>query len=735
MSRGHRVELVLVVAVAVAILTLGLAMLERIERDANAMVEAMGANLARVFPNDDHPISAEEIDRLEATPGVNQVVRVSGGMCESYPGQILRLWYREVTPNYFEVLGLRFAYGGPFDTSGTPQAVLGWDVYEALYDSGGDDPTGTTLGGITITGVLEETTPGDLWVWGTDSIVLTPPGGSPLRSSPTVSGEARQLLIRVDPGGLQLLDQLAADHPEWRVETTEDNVAFRSSARMRPVIVAVFGGALLAAIATVGVVVLMTLGITTRMQEWGIRRSVGASRAALTWDIVREALATLTTGTAIGCIVGLAIASATGNPWSTWHALLLPSAAGLAVLAALFPARLAMKEAPAQILAQRSLQSLQRSTTIGLAVATTIALIIATGGLGAAASMSGGISRTIDRLWGDLDDRTFIVFRGIGQDSVRPIRPLEPQDRALLEAVSGVEATIEMRAFSVPVPGEPVPWAVAAFEPGFEDLHLLEIVEGRDLQAADFTGTQLVGLVAERLAEEVFGDPPWVGRILEFRELEVEVVGVYSGAIGEGFWHEIVVPEMALPPHTSELQGFVVRAASTASMTNVRQGIEAAFQQAYPRYQVPSTEPLGGWRVRTYNGEMARIMERLIPQLVLAALLACVVLASVIRFFLRNRMQELGIRRAFGARRGQMISLGGRFALQVSFAGVALGCLAAFAAAQPLATWFGLLAEPDLIWIAVLLPSALAVLAMLGAGIAWITTGRPVAWMLQRGRE
>jgi ABC-type antimicrobial peptide transport system permease subunit len=141
--------------------------------------------------------------------------------------------------------------------------------------------------------------------------------------------------------------------PVDRLRTMEQQIDLSlSSEHIMAELVSAFGlaAALLAAIGLYGV---MAYTVARRTSEIGIRMAFGANGRSVAWLVVRESVAMVAAGMAIGVPAALALGRfvrsmlysvAPNDPWSFIAAVLLLAAAGAA--AAYFPARRASRLDP-----------------------------------------------------------------------------------------------------------------------------------------------------------------------------------------------------------------------------------------------------------------------------------------------------------------------------------------------------------------------------------------------------
>jgi hypothetical protein len=118
-------------------------------------------------------------------------------------------------------------------------------------------------------------------------------------------------------------------------------------------------GALAAALAAIGLAAMVSLAVTLRQREFGIRAALGAGPARLRWDAVRDAVAVLTVAVAAGAAAALAMGQLVASMLVGTKAndpLSLAGASAVAVVlgivATLWPAGRAARSDPAEALRQ-----------------------------------------------------------------------------------------------------------------------------------------------------------------------------------------------------------------------------------------------------------------------------------------------------------------------------------------------------------------------------------------------
>ena len=227
-----------------------------------------------------------------------------------------------VTPGYLRTLGIPILRGRDFDArdaAGQPPALIVDESFVRTYFPNRnpigqhvDDPTaqpGQTLPPYTIVGVAAHTrnhppgqeseevvNPFEFYVCSAQSpqfastLVARVASGDPLRLAEPV----RKAVLALD-----------GEVPVSRVSTMERNIGEGfAPRRLTMVLLAVFGGLALV-LASIGLYGVTALGVTQRTRELGIRLALGAQRHAVLLLIVRQGMALVGLGLAIGLLVSL----------------------------------------------------------------------------------------------------------------------------------------------------------------------------------------------------------------------------------------------------------------------------------------------------------------------------------------------------------------------------------------------------------------------------------------------
>ncbi len=269
------------------------------------------------------------------------------------------------TPGYFEALRIPVRAGRALERRDAPNAAPAVVVNEALArrywpgeDAVGrrvklaDDPADTTSPWLTVVGVVGDVRPAGLDVppapelyiplsqnsWPFMALVVRTAAGDPLKLVPAIRREVAALDPNLPLGRAQAL------------ETVVDRSV--AQPRFRTLLLSVFAflALLLAGIGIYGVV---SFGVTQRLHEIGVRMALGATPGRVLRLVVRQGLAPVVLGLAVGLAGALAAARLLAGllyqvgAWDPATFLLVPLALlAVATLAVWLPARRATRVDP-----------------------------------------------------------------------------------------------------------------------------------------------------------------------------------------------------------------------------------------------------------------------------------------------------------------------------------------------------------------------------------------------------
>jgi predicted permease len=251
--------------------------------------------------------------------------------------------------------------------------------------------------------------------------------------------------------------------------------------------------------------------------------------------------------------------------------------------------------------------------------------------------------------------------------------------------------------------------------PDFFEAMGLPLLTGRGFGAQDTETSPKVAVISEAMARQVFPDSQAIGRRFgmggpEHSE-DIEVIGVVKDAKYGNLMEE--PKSMAYYPYSQSinyLSNFEVNFSGEAGalVAEIRRAIKEVNRD------LPIVEAV---RMSEHVGR-SLVQQKLIARLssffgLVALLLACIGLFGIMSYSVARRTNEIGIRMALGAGRGDVLKLVLREGLTPVFIGVAIGLPAAVVGARLISTLlFGLTpADPLTISISTVLLVSVAALA------------------------
>ncbi len=372
-------------------------------------------------------------------------------------------------------------------------------------------------------------------------------------------------------------------------------------------------------------------------------------------------------------------------------------------------------------------------------VLTMLGMIFGVGAVIAMLSIGAGAERQALEMIERLGLRNVLVRTvELEEDDLREVRRkslgVSPRDaEAIEEAVPGVELTtprVEVDPYKVLATGGKADAEVHGVSWRQRDVTEVELAEGRFLDARDEAEHAQVAVIGHEVRRDLFGFGPAVGEPLKVNDLWLRVVGVLAPGPGAGSevqgvsvggtGRQILLPvstarrKLDRAPLAAPLDEIVVRLAPEASARDTAVVIDGLLERLHAGardYELVVPEALLAQARRTqrlFNLVMGAIAG--ISLLVGGIGIMNIMLATVL-----ERTREIGVRRAVGARQGDI-----RFQFVVeSFAISLLGGLAGIAAggglAWGVAAWAGweTVVTPG----AVLLATGVAVAVGLASGI------------------
>ena len=303
-----------------------------------------------------------------------------------------------------------------------------------------------------------------------------------------------------------------------------------------------------------------------------------------------------------------------------------------------------------------------------------------------------------------------------------------------LPLAGGWETSTSARVVGRPVPSDPRESPRLSFRlvsPGYFDVMRLGLRGGRLFTALDGAGSPRVLVVNERLAREVFGGEPAVGQRLQIGgdDGPWEVIGVVADiryrtirgieSRAEAF---VSVHQIDSGPGGGFDTPFIA-VRTTGDPLAVIPYLREAVAEAHPRAAIDDVTTMDArlWSAyvepRFYAGFAGGFAA-------LALFLAAFGIYGLLSYTVAQRRQEIGVRMALGAQRGDIVTLVVRQGAALVAAGAVVGLLAAFASSRVLESFlYGITTDDRLTFVAAPLVLVAVALAPVGCRHA----GRPAS--------
>ena len=280
-----------------------------------------------------------------------------------------------------------------------------------------------------------------------------------------------------------------------------------------------------------------------------------------------------------------------------------------------------------------------------------------------------------------------------------------------LPLAGGWETSTSARVVGRPVPSDPRESPRLSFRlvsPGYFDVMRLGLRGGRLFTALDGAGSPRVLVVNERLAREVFGGEPAVGQRLQIGgdDGPWEVIGVVADiryrtirgieSRAEAF---VSVHQIDSGPGGGFDTPFIA-VRTTGDPLAVIPYLREAVAEAHPRAAIDDVTTMDArlWSAyvepRFYAGFAGGFAA-------LALFLAAFGIYGLLSYTVAQRRQEIGVRMALGAQRGDIVTLVVRQGAALVAAGAVVGLLAAFASSRVLESFlYGITTDDRLTFVA-----------------------------------
>lgn len=656
-----------------------------------------------------------------------QTMTLTGG------GQPENLMGRAVTPNVFEILGVRPALGRAFTREeGGPNAPLTIMLSDGLWRRrfGADS---------TIVGRTIPIAGGTAMVVGVMPASFRPLGNETywqaFRLDPADrkhNGRYAMAIGRLKAGVTReqaqtemsgVARQLEGEFPDFdtgwgaRVVTLKDDVVGPA----RGVLWMLFGAvAVVLLITCANVGNLMLSQAASRRREMAVRTALGAPGWRLVRQWLLENLLLALAGGAVGVVlavygVDLLLAARPdsvprlGEIKLDRGVLVATALASIGVgvligLPAAFGGRLTQIDASLRAAGTRSTDSGAatrfRATLVVVQVSLALVLLIGAGlmvrSIAKLSAVDAGfnpdnvITASIDLPSGtySADSGTVTLFYNQLLQSIRAIPGVQAAGMATWVPLTGIGAGTGFTVVGRPAPaaGEGPTAVIRAVDPGYLATMRIPLLRGRRFSDADAAKAPPVVIVSEALAKKMWPTGEALGQRVQVSwwdpDAKAEIVGVVGDVLDTGLDGDhnptIYYPSAQSP---SGSMNVVVRSASSAVV--LAPAIRAAVRAIDPNLPVDGVMPMSAVVTQSMS-------DRRYPMFLLAIFAAVAVAVAgigvyaVLAFAVNQRTREIGVRMALGAQQRQVLRMVLRDGLRLAVAGIVVGGVVGVVASRAL---------------------------------------------------
>jgi putative ABC transport system permease protein len=229
---------------------------------------------------------------------------------------------------------------------------------------------------------------------------------------------------------------------------------------------------------------------------------------------------------------------------------------------------------------------------------------------------------------------------------------------------------------------------------GYFDTLRLKLIRGRTLTAAEVNGSRRLAVINQTFASRYFGNEDPIGRLTKILMLEkapqpvanpvFEIIGVIADARNQGVV-DPPMPEMFIPYNVTGMfeRGILVRTAGRPELllNSARQEVWAVDRNV----AVTLAGSLNQFLTQFTYAEPRFSLVLLAVFSGVGLVLVAIGVYSVIAYAVSRQTQEIGIRMALGAQRGNVLQLVLRSGLRLIVIGIVAGLVASVAATRVIA--------------------------------------------------
>jgi len=238
---------------------------------------------------------------------------------------------------------------------------------------------------------------------------------------------------------------------------------------------------------------------------------------------------------------------------------------------------------------------------------------------------------------------------------------------------------------SVVVGGKAWPVGLIGVTPGFQEIRRLLILRGRYFDDADFSSVGKVGVISQHLAELAFPGEDPIGQNIQVGELNFTVIGVFAERIGTFGQSEIRTDSVLVPlsiiryyTGVTSIVTLYAQAESPEDVDSVTRQVAEILRSRHRARAEYDVENLSSILETSRRVSLAMTVVLLLVAMV-ALVISGVGIMNIMLVSVTERTREIGIRRAIGARRQEILYQFLLEAILISGAGALAGIAIAVA--------------------------------------------------------
>jgi putative ABC transport system permease protein len=317
-------------------------------------------------------------------------------------------------------------------------------------------------------------------------------------------------------------------------------------------------------------------------------------------------------------------------------------------------------------------------TMLGMIIGTSSIIAV----LGVSKAASGGISATLE----SFGDPGITIAVEPNQDDPRAAAIQYRDVRNIANDVGPLVSYVEpsyQRAFKLRWNGKTTSTFVASASPRSQAS--LALREGRSLTETDITSGAHVCVITSELAAKLFGDTSPTGQVVNIGSTRCTVVGEFS-EVKSSLFNSVGASDFALIPYTTfreiapgPIDGLLIFPAPGVSVDRVSEAVDAVLQRLHGSHSQYATQDTTA-QFQGFNRVLGIIGIGLTGIGGVALVVAGIGIMNIMLVSVTERTREIGLRKAIGARRSDVMLQFLLEAILLSFMGGGVGTALGFVA-------------------------------------------------------